>query len=53
MSIEAVSNGKTMLFINRPAAYSGKRKGLGPRQLAWIKARGWIAGPRVERKEAV
>jgi hypothetical protein len=54
MSIEAYTDGKQTLFRERrPAAYSGKRKALGVRQLAWIKARGWLAGPRVERKEAV
>jgi hypothetical protein len=37
MSVEAVTNGKQMLFINRPAAYSGKRKGLGVKQLAWLE----------------
>jgi hypothetical protein len=50
--MELVTNGNTMTVIHLPTAYK-PRKGLGPRQLAWIKARGWLAGPRVERKENV
>jgi hypothetical protein len=53
MNIEAITNGDTMTILRRPQIYSGKRKGLGVKQLAWIKARGWLAGPRVDRKETV
>ncbi len=49
--MELVTNGKTLLFINRPIAYSGKRKGLGPRQMQYLRDRGWIDNRIVQRKE--
>jgi hypothetical protein len=61
MAIEAYTNGKQTLFRERrrktalppdvPAAYAKSQ--LGDKTLAYMKARGWLNGPRVERKEAV
>jgi hypothetical protein len=47
--IEAVTNGKTLLMIaRRPAAYV--RQGLGIKQIAWMRAKGWIDRRTVARK---
>jgi hypothetical protein len=47
--IEAVSNGKTMLMIaRRPAAYV--RKGLGPKQIAYLISKRWIDARTVKRR---
>jgi hypothetical protein len=52
MSIEAYTDGKRTLFRERKPSSYAKPRCLGPAQLRWIAARGWLAGPRVERKES-
>jgi hypothetical protein len=48
---ELVTNGKTLLMVQR---HDAGRSGLGIKQLAWMKARGWIDKRvviRLERKD--
>jgi hypothetical protein len=45
--MELVASAKELLFVSRRRVQP--IGGLGPRQLQWIAARGWLAGPRVTR----
>jgi hypothetical protein len=47
MTPEIVTDGMRLLMTQRRRVQP--IGGLGPRQLQWIAARGWLAGPRVTR----
>jgi hypothetical protein len=48
-TLEMITNGQRLLMVTRRKP-DGTRKPLGPKQLAWIQARGWTRGPRVEAR---